>query len=111
MLRVIPVFLMLSLLPLQNCLAADLHVSVKKGQLKEVYELLNQGVDANLPGKDQVTSLHIAADAGDLEMIALLLKHGAKVDVKAKHEATPLHWAVFKGHKEAANLLIKKAPI
>nr|GMD10903.1 ankyrin repeat and protein kinase domain-containing protein 1-like [Ipomoea batatas] len=65
-----------------------LHIVARKGDLREVRRLLNEGIDANVPAwgpKAQgITPLHLAAKGGHLKIMDELLEHGADIDARTK---------------------------
>ena len=54
--------------------------SANEGDLDEIRELLNFGVNVNFKDKDGRTAFHIAACNGLTNVISLLLDHGSKLD-------------------------------
>ncbi|XP_077234807.1 phytochrome-interacting ankyrin-repeat protein 1-like [Tasmannia lanceolata] len=89
-----------------------LHIGARKGDLKEVKRLLDEGMDVNVPAwgpKSQgVTPLHLAAQGGHLKVMDELLERGANIDARTKGACgwTPLHSAVKGRNKEAVKFLI-----
>ncbi|XP_075479043.1 phytochrome-interacting ankyrin-repeat protein 1-like [Primulina tabacum] len=90
-----------------------LHVFAKKGDLKEVKRLLNEGMDANVaawgPKSLGVTPLHLAAKGGHLKVMDKLLERGADIDARTKGACgwTPLHHAAKEKKKKAIKFLIE----
>lgn len=90
-----------------------LHVFAKKGDLKEVNRLLNEGMDANVaawgPKSLGVTPLHLAAKGGHLKVMDKLLERGADIDARTKGACgwTPLHHAAKEKKKKAIKFLVE----
>nr|DAD36435.1 TPA_asm: hypothetical protein HUJ06_007076 [Nelumbo nucifera] len=65
-----------------------LHIRARKGELKEVKRLLDEGMDVNAPAwghKSQgLTPLHLAAQGGHLKVMDELLERGANIDARTK---------------------------
>lgn len=78
-----------------------IHDYVRKGNIKQVMRLINQGVDVNRVEKAlNRTPLMIAAFSGDanVEMLGLLIQNGADVNAQRyKKLETPLYYAVTAG--------------
>ena len=82
-------------------------MAVKRGNIKLVTKLLQEGADVN--GKGALTGntpLHIAAVMGHAKIISLLLESNAAIDEKNNFNTTPLAGAVLKGHCVVTQLLI-----
>jgi len=79
-----------------------------EGNVEEVEELLNKGVDPNVKDEDGNTPLHLAIMSDHLQIAKLLIEKGADVNAKNKREKTPLHIAVERSNEKAAVLLIEK---
>ncbi|XP_073125079.1 phytochrome-interacting ankyrin-repeat protein 1 [Henckelia pumila] len=90
-----------------------LHVFAKKGDLKEVKRLLDEGMDANVaawgPKALGVTPLHLAAKGGHLKVMDKLLERGADIDARTKGACgwTPLHHAAKEKKKKAIKFLVE----
>ncbi|OMO91370.1 hypothetical protein CCACVL1_07137 [Corchorus capsularis] len=90
-----------------------LHIGARKGDLNQVKQLLNEGVDVNVaawgPKSKGVTALHLAAEGGHLEVMDELLERGANIDARTKGACgwTPLHAAAKERKKEAVKFLIE----
>ncbi|GMH09144.1 hypothetical protein Nepgr_010984 [Nepenthes gracilis] len=90
-----------------------LHIGARKGDLKEVKRLLDEGMDVNVaawgPKSQGVTPLHLAAEGGHLKVMDVLLECGADIDTRTKGACgwTPLHIAAKERNKEAMKYLIK----
>ncbi|KAI3869732.1 hypothetical protein MKW98_030913 [Papaver atlanticum] len=90
-----------------------LHIGARKGDLKEVKRLLDEGMDVNTPAwgaKAQgVTPLHLAAQGGHVKVMDELLERGADIDARMKGACgwTPLHIAAKERNREAVTFLIE----
>ncbi|KAJ4729098.1 Ankyrin repeat family protein [Melia azedarach] len=90
-----------------------LHISARKGDLKQVKQLLDEGMDVNVaacgPKSKGVTPLHLAAQGGHLEVMDELLERGADIDARTRGACgwTPLHTAAKERKREAVKFLIE----
>lgn len=91
----------------------SLHIGARKGDLKEVKRLLNDGMDVNAlawgPKSKGLTPLHLAAEGGHLEVMDELLERGANIDARTKGACgwTPLHSAAKERRREAVKFLVE----
>ncbi|XP_023552740.1 phytochrome-interacting ankyrin-repeat protein 2-like isoform X2 [Cucurbita pepo subsp. pepo] len=91
----------------------SLHIGARKGDLKEVKRLLNEGMDVNAeawgPKSKGLTALHLAAEGGHLDLMDELLERGANIDTRTKGACgwTPLHSAAKERRKEAVKFLVE----
>ncbi|XP_057964192.1 phytochrome-interacting ankyrin-repeat protein 2-like [Malania oleifera] len=90
-----------------------LHIGARKGDLREVKRLLDEGMDVNVaawgPKSKGETPLHLAAEGGHLRVMDELLERGANIDARTKGACgwTPLHSAAKERRKEALKFLIE----
>ncbi|GFZ00914.1 hypothetical protein Acr_14g0005490 [Actinidia rufa] len=90
-----------------------LHIGARKGDLREVKRLLDEGMDVNVAAwgrKSQgVTPLHLAAEGGHLKVMDELLDRGANIDARTKGACgwTPLHNAAKERKKQAVKFLVE----
>lgn len=90
-----------------------LHIGCRKGDLKQVKRLLNEGMDVNVaawgPKSKGITPLHLAAEGGHLEVMDELLERGANIDARTKGACgwTPLHSAAKERRREAVKFLVE----
>lgn len=91
----------------------SLHVFARKGDLKLVKKLLNEGMDVNVsawgPKSKGVTPLHLAAEGGHIGVMDVLLERGADIDARTKGACgwTPLHIAAKERRRDAVKFLIE----
>lgn len=81
--------------------------ATEKRDVKEVKELLENGVNVNARSNNGNTALILAAVNGHKEIVELLIDKGADVNVKNKYERTALAMAIKEGHKDIADILTK----
>ncbi|KAL5199810.1 hypothetical protein ABZP36_021013 [Zizania latifolia] len=91
----------------------QLHVASRKGDLKQVRRLLDEGMDVNAPAwgpkSPGATPLHLAAQGGHVKIMDELLERGANIDARTKGACgwTPLHIAAKERNKRAVRFLIE----
>ncbi|XAR69933.1 hypothetical protein NMG60_11001707 [Bertholletia excelsa] len=91
----------------------SLHVGARKGDLKEVKRLLEEGINVNVaawgPKSQGVTPLHLAAEGGHLKIMDELLERGANIDARTKGACgwTPLHIAAKERNRRAVKFLVE----
>eukprot|EP01061_Rhynchopus_euleeides_P005264 TRINITY_DN1451_c0_g1_i1.p1 TRINITY_DN1451_c0_g1~~TRINITY_DN1451_c0_g1_i1.p1 ORF type:complete len:823 (+),score=360.46 TRINITY_DN1451_c0_g1_i1:122-2590(+) len=78
------------------------------GNLKELENLLDKGLDPNTSDYDKRSALHLAADNGELDCARLLIARGATVDSLDRWGNTPYSGAVQRGHDGVATFLKEK---
>ncbi|XP_030535383.1 phytochrome-interacting ankyrin-repeat protein 2 [Rhodamnia argentea] len=90
-----------------------LHIGARKGDLRQVKRLLDEGMDVNVAAwghkSKGVTPLHLAAEGGHVEVMDELLERGANIDARTKGACgwTPLHSAAKERKREAVKYLIE----
>uniref|UniRef100_A0A5B7AN83 Uncharacterized protein n=1 Tax=Davidia involucrata TaxID=16924 RepID=A0A5B7AN83_DAVIN len=90
-----------------------LHIGARKGDIKEVKRLLDEGMDVNTAAwglkSHGVTPLHLAAKGGHLKVMDELLERGANIDARTKGACgwTPLHNAAKERNKKAIKYLVE----
>ena len=91
------------------CVMADLYDAAKKGGLKRVKQLLEQGVDKNqVGGHFGHTSLCIAGENNHLDVVRYLVEQGADIEKADRDNQTPLIWASYYGHLEVVRYLLEQ---
>nr|C7B178.1 RecName: Full=Protein VAPYRIN; Short=PhVpy; AltName: Full=Protein PENETRATION AND ARBUSCULE MORPHOGENESIS 1 [Petunia x hybrida]ACU00619.1 penetration and arbuscule morphogenesis protein [Petunia x hybrida] len=89
-------------------LGDSLCVAARKGEVRTVQRLLENGASIN--GRDQHgwTALHRACFKGRIEVVKALIDNGIDVNARDEDGYTALHCAVESGHVDVAELLVKK---
>ncbi len=98
--------IILGLLSVLSSRIANTDESLNASFLKAIYardfsmmdKLLAEGVDINVPIRNDLTPLAEAAFAGDLEVVDYLLRKGAKVEGSKKLPNSPIYFAIFKNN-------------
>ena len=85
--------------------AATLIALIVDGNLDQVAQLLNGGVDADVPDQHGFPPLHVAAGYGHAEIVELLLSRGANVNSRNVEGGTALHLAA-NGHADVVSVLL-----
>lgn len=62
--------------------------AIKHNDIREIEELINNGVDVNIQDNYERTPLHYAKN---YDVAKLLLEHDADVNAQDGHDDTPLH--------------------
>jgi ankyrin repeat protein len=89
----------------QRQLHQKLRHAIISGQLEQVRELLDTGINVNLGDQWGYTPLHCAAAYGNSNIVRELLNHGAKAEVASiLYHATPLHWAAY--HRQISSIIL-----
>lgn len=84
-----------------------LHEAAKNGDIEDVRELLDAGIDVNSLNSEGATPLHWAAFKGHVDVAKLLVKRGAKVNALTEKGSTPLRLATT--HKQQAMIRYLKS--
>ncbi|KAJ7976420.1 Ankyrin repeat containing protein [Quillaja saponaria] len=89
-------------------LGDSLCLAARKGEVRNIQKLLENGAAIN--GRDQNgwTALHRASFKGQIEAVRFLLEKGIDVDAKDEDGYTALHCAAESGHADVIELLVKK---
>ncbi|KAJ4829038.1 hypothetical protein Tsubulata_039590 [Turnera subulata] len=89
-------------------LGDSLCIAARKGEVRTVNRLIENGAAIN--GRDQHgwTALHRAAFKGKIEVVRILIDKGIDIDAKDEDGYTALHCAVESGHADVIELLVKK---
>jgi len=64
--------------------------AARNNDLKQIQDLIGEGVDVNIRDTDGGTALLIACQKADLKLCQVLIDHGASVDVRNQDDRTPL---------------------
>ncbi|XP_077247248.1 protein VAPYRIN-like [Tasmannia lanceolata] len=89
-------------------LGDNLCAAARKGEVRAIHRLLENGASIN--GRDQHgwTALHRASFKGWVDVVRALLDKGIDVDGRDEDGYTALHCATESGHAEVIELLLKK---
>ncbi|WMV52538.1 hypothetical protein MTR67_045923 [Solanum verrucosum] len=89
-------------------LGDSLCVAARKGEVRTIQRLLENGASIN--GRDQHgwTALHRASFKGRIEVVKALIENGIDINAKDEDGYSALHCAVESGHVDVAELLVKK---
>ncbi|XP_044883141.1 2-5A-dependent ribonuclease-like isoform X2 [Mauremys mutica] len=88
--------------------ASQLHDAIKKGSVKTVRQLLEEGVDVNSKVEGGWTPLHSAVQAEQEEIVNLLLEQGADPHARKDNGATPFIIAGIVGNVNLLELFLSK---
>lgn len=83
-------------------------VAARKGEVRAIQRLINNGAAIN--GRDQHgwTALHRAAFKGRIDTVRFLIDKGVEMEMRDEDGYTALHCAVEAGHGDVVELLVKK---
>ncbi|KAK3026078.1 hypothetical protein RJ639_040536 [Escallonia herrerae] len=89
-------------------LGDSLCVAARKGEIRIIHRLLENGAAIN--GRDQHgwTALHRASFKGLADVVRTLIDKGVDVDARDEDGYTALHCAVESGHANVIEMLVKK---
>ncbi|KAK6243547.1 hypothetical protein QUC31_009956 [Theobroma cacao] len=89
-------------------LGDSLCLAARKGEVRNIQRLIENGAVIN--GRDQHgwTALHRASFKGRIDAVKMLIDKGIDVDSKDDDGYTALHCAVESGHTDVVELLVKK---
>ena len=88
-----------------------LDVAAVRGDLEEIYALLDGGADINAPGELGNTALHEAVSQGHIDVVHILLEFGARTDIRNEFGDTAADIASLRKRDEILALLTSKKPI
>ncbi|XP_034635235.1 2-5A-dependent ribonuclease-like isoform X1 [Trachemys scripta elegans] len=88
--------------------ASQLHDAIKKGSVKTVRQLLEEGADVNSKVEGGWTPLHSAVQADQEEIVNLLLEQGADPRARKDNGATPFIIAGIVGNVSLLELFLSK---
>ncbi|KAL5720962.1 hypothetical protein ACHQM5_013579 [Ranunculus cassubicifolius] len=80
--------------------------AARRGEVKNVQQLLRKGGNPNYADQYGLTGLHAAAIKGHTDIISLLIEFGMDLECKDKEGHTALHLAVEGGNLETVELLV-----
>src|SRR5262249_53605938 len=79
--------------------------AIKRGDVQDVRNLLDQGTDVDVRDRHGQTALMLAAHAGHRDVVEALIAHGANLNTTAKYGLSALMLALIAGHTQVARLL------
>jgi len=82
-----------------------LDVAVVRGNLEELYALLDGGAEIDRLGELGNTALHEATGQGHFDVVMVLLEFGARKDIRNEFGDTPLDIAAMYGRQDLIDLL------
>ena len=85
----------------------DLGSAARKGDLKKIKMLLDEGADLNGKYDKGFTPLHWAATMNQVDAIKFLIDEGANLNSRDGHQSTPLLLAAFFGNTESVESLLQ----
>lgn len=80
-----------------------IYVTIEKGDVDMINELVNLGLDVNKVIRDYGLPLHLAIKRGKIEMVKELLRHGADISMIDENGNKAIHFA----ESEMIDILIK----
>lgn len=86
-----------------------LDIAAVRGNLEEIYALLDGGADINASGELGYTALHEAVSQGHIDVVHVLLEFGARTDMRNEFGDTPADIASMRKRDEILALLMSKA--
>ena len=85
---------------------APIHKAARRGNVKEIERLLDNGTDPNVKNKQGQTPLHIAAAYGRDDALKLLLKCGANAEARDYDNRSALYLAALKNRTGVIECLL-----
>jgi ankyrin repeat protein len=76
------------------------------GNSEEVTDLLDRGLNPDVPGHLGLTALMLGCKSGHLNIVKLLIERGAKADARDDLQRTPLMFAAFGGNPDIVRLIL-----
>lgn len=90
-------------------LGDSLCVAARKGEVRRIHRLIENGAAINGCDQHGWTALHRAAFKGKIDAVRTLIDKGIDIDAKDEDGYTALHCAAESGHADVIELLVKKA--
>ncbi|OWM73186.1 ankyrin-1-like [Punica granatum] len=85
-----------------------LGLAARKGEVKAMHRLLENGAAINGLDQHGWTALHRVSFKGHADAVKVLIEKGIDIDAKDEDGYTALHCAVESGHMDVIEMLIKK---
>ncbi|XP_024925139.3 protein VAPYRIN [Ziziphus jujuba] len=89
-------------------LGDSLCVAARKGEVRTILKLLENGAAINGRDLHGWTALHRASFKGRIDAVRTLIERGIDIDAKDENGYTALHCAAESGHGDVTELLVKK---
>ncbi|XVF30743.1 hypothetical protein REPUB_Repub16aG0084800 [Reevesia pubescens] len=89
-------------------LGDSLCIAARKGEVRNIQRLIENGAVINGRDQHRWTALHRASFKGRIDAVRMLIENGIDIDSKDEDGYTALHCAVESGHTEVVELLVKK---
>ncbi|KAA8516889.1 hypothetical protein F0562_017293 [Nyssa sinensis] len=86
----------------------SLCVAARKGEVRTIHRLIENGAALNGCDQHGWTALHRASFKGRIDAVRTLIKRGIDVDARDEDGYTALHCAVESGHADVIELLVKQ---
>lgn len=101
------IFLTTTCIACQNPHYSDppLHEAARRGNIKKLKTLLQEGHNINGENREGATPLHWAAFKGQKDAVIFLLKNGARVNARTKKGSTPLKLAQDYNQRDVEEVL------
>lgn len=90
-----------------DAMQGELHDLAANGKDAELAQLLDSGIDPNIPDYDRRTAIHLAAAEGHASTVQLLVTHKADVMVRDRWGALPVADAIRGGFDDVVDVLSK----
>eukprot|EP01104_Vermistella_antarctica_P007574 TRINITY_DN1859_c0_g3_i1.p2 TRINITY_DN1859_c0_g3~~TRINITY_DN1859_c0_g3_i1.p2 ORF type:complete len:155 (+),score=33.41 TRINITY_DN1859_c0_g3_i1:65-466(+) len=78
----------------------------KRGNVHQIEEQLNEGVDVNSVDTTGCSALHWAAGGGHISAVVFLLRHKANPNITNLNGDTALHKAAWRQHGKVCEILV-----
>lgn len=88
--------------------AQDLRDAALQGQMSDVRQMVEQGVDVNASDEGGRTPLMLASFNGHTEIVQLMLEEGARIDDRNAEGRTPLIFAASGPFPNTVDLLLER---
>ncbi|KAB2071590.1 hypothetical protein ES319_A08G232400v1 [Gossypium barbadense] len=89
-------------------LGDSLCFAARKGEVRSIQRLIENGAAINGSDQHGWTALHRASFKGRIDAVKTLIDKGIDIDLKDEEGYTALHCAVESGHTDVVELLVKK---
>jgi hypothetical protein len=94
------------LLVAKGAKVSGFHFAAYMGDMQQIEQYLQEGIDVNMPGECNSTALHAASESGEKNIVEFLTSKGALVDPKDAFSMTPLFYAACNNYQDIVDLLL-----